>query len=222
MDFGLSFSYVFKDKDWFKKIAIPALCSLIPVVGQFVVSGWGLKATKNVIDGYQENALPELDFGADLGRGFMAAVITFIYSLPIILLSGLGGLLFSFSQEADQTVQTLMGIGGICFGLVGFVLGILIAFLSMAGIANYVAKGNFGAAFKFSEIFGLIKKSFVSWLLVLVGAMLAFGIIAPLGTIACGIGVLLTSVYGTAIYSHLLGQAYNQSAKPSVVDVEPL
>ncbi len=33
MDFGLAFSYVFKDPDWFKKVAIPAVCSLIPVVG---------------------------------------------------------------------------------------------------------------------------------------------------------------------------------------------
>ena len=45
MDFGLSFGYVFEDKDWFRKIAIPALVSLIPIIGQFIVTGWGLKAT---------------------------------------------------------------------------------------------------------------------------------------------------------------------------------
>jgi hypothetical protein len=56
MDFGLSFSYILNDKDWFRKIALPALCALIPVVGQFVVAGWGLKATKNVIDGNEQNA----------------------------------------------------------------------------------------------------------------------------------------------------------------------
>jgi hypothetical protein len=46
MDFGLSFSYVFEDKDWFKKIAIPALCALIPVIGEFVVLGGDYKPQK--------------------------------------------------------------------------------------------------------------------------------------------------------------------------------
>ena len=62
MNLGLAFSYVFKDKEWFKKILMPALCMLIPVVGQFVVIGWGLKITKRVIDGYEEDALPNLEF----------------------------------------------------------------------------------------------------------------------------------------------------------------
>jgi hypothetical protein len=49
MNFGLSFSYVFKDQDWFKKIAIPALCRLIPIIVQFIVLGWSMKAAKNVM-----------------------------------------------------------------------------------------------------------------------------------------------------------------------------
>ena len=58
MNFGLAFSYVFKDNDWFKKLAIAALFSLIPVVGQFVLVGWGLRIAKNVIDGNKEYPLP--------------------------------------------------------------------------------------------------------------------------------------------------------------------
>jgi hypothetical protein len=48
------------------------------------------------------------------------------------------------------------------------------------------------------------------------------GIIAPLGTIACVIGVFLTMAYGFAVYAHLIGQAYNQSASPVVGEVETL
>jgi hypothetical protein len=224
MDFGLSFSYVFKDKDWFKKIAIPALCSLIPVIGQFIVAGWGLKATKNVIDGEVENALPDLEFGADLGRGFMAAVISAIYSIPIAIIAGISGGLFGFATDpgVDQTVSTVLMILGGCFGLVGLLLGILIGFMGLAAVANYVAKGEFGAAFKLKEIFGLLKKSFGSWLLVLLGGFIAMGFIAPLGAIACGIGALLTATYATAIYSHLLGQAYNKSVTPILGEVDVL
>ncbi len=222
MNFGLAFSYVFKDEEWFKKVALPALCSLIPVVGGFVALGWALKATKHVIDGNEEHALPELEFGADLGRGFMAFLINIIYTLPVILFSGIAGMLFGFGSDADQTVQIILFILGGCLGLLGLLVGLLIAFMSVAGLANYVAKGKFGAAFQFKEIFAMLKKSFVSWLLVIVGQVLAVGIIGPLGSIACGIGMFLTLAYGNAVVAHLLGQAYNQSASPVVGDVETL
>ena len=100
MDFGLSFSYVFKDKKWFEKIILPALCGLIPVIGQFVVAGWGFQATKNVIDGKVEDALPSLSFGADLGRGFFASVITAIYSIPVAIFVALAGGLFASAGAA--------------------------------------------------------------------------------------------------------------------------
>jgi hypothetical protein len=223
MNFGLSFSYVFKDKEWFKKIIIPALCSLIPVVGQFVVFGWGLKATKNVIDGEVEDALPNLDFGADLGRGFLAALISAIYSIPVVIVVGIASGLFAGAGTASEdAVSIILMILGGCFGILGFLLAIVIGLMGLAAVANFVAKGHFGAAFKFKDVFGLVKKSFGSWLLVAVGQILAMGIIAPLGAIACGVGVLLTATYAIAISSHLLGQAYNKSVTPVLGSVEVL
>jgi len=222
MDFGLAFRYVFDDEDWFRKIALPALCSLIPIIGQFIVVGWGLRATKNVIEGNERRALPDLNFGEDLGRGFMVVLIQGIYSLPVAIIVGLGSLLFWFIDQSSEATMVIFGILGADLILLGILLSILLAFWSVAGIANYAAKGNFGAAFKFKEIFALLKKSFVSWLLVVLGQMLALGIIAPLGAIACGIGVLLTTVYGTAVYSHLIGQAYNQSAPSAIENYEPV
>ena len=41
MDIGLAFSFVFKDPEWFKKVAIPALCSLIPVIRPLYSRGLG-------------------------------------------------------------------------------------------------------------------------------------------------------------------------------------
>ena len=223
MNFGLSFSFVFKDKDWFKKVAIPALCSLIPVIGPFIVVGWGLKAAKNVIDGNVENALPNLDFGGDLGRGFMAFLINLIYGLPIGILAAISAALFSAGGSArEDFVSIILMIVGGCFGLLGLLLILVIVFMGTAAVANYLAKGSFGAAFKFKEVFGLVKKSFVSWLLVIAGQILAMAFIAPLGGIACGIGALLTTAYAQVVYSHLLGQAYNQSAASEFVSVETL
>ena len=66
----------------------------------------------------------------------------------------------------------------------------------------------------------MLKKSFVSWLLVLVGYLLAQGIIAPLGTIACVVGVFLTTAYANAVVMHLLGQAYVASQPMFVETVD--
>jgi hypothetical protein len=181
-----------------------------------------MKAAKNVIDGNEEHALPELEFGADLSRGFMIFLITLIYHLPAAILFGMMGTAFGFGADADQALKIVLFIVGGCVGLIGVVFALLVSFMSVIGIANYLAKGEFGAAFKFKEIFAMLKKSFVSWLLVIVGQILALGIIAPLGTIACVIGVFLTMAYGFAVYAHLIGQAYNQSASPVVGEVETL
>lgn len=221
MDFGLAFSYVFKDEDWFKKVAIPALCGLIPIIGPMIVSGWSLKAAKNVMDGNAENALPELDFGADLGRGFMAGLITAIYNVPVAILVALASGLFTAGANADEGVSILLFILGGCAGLIGVLLMIFIVFLSVVALANYIATGQFGAAFRFKELFGMLK-SFGAWALVVLGSIIGLGIIAPLGAIACGIGALLTLAYGSAVYSHLLGQAYHKSHVVSVEDVETL
>jgi hypothetical protein len=221
MDFGLAFSYVFKDEDWFKKVAIPALCGLIPVIGPMIVSGWSLKAAKNVIDGNVENALPELDFGADLGRGFMAWLITLIYNLPAAILIAIASGLFTAGANADQGVSILLYVLGGCAGLIGVLLVLLVMFLGVVAVANYLATGQFGAAFKFSELFGMLK-SFGPWALAVLGSIIGLGLIAPLGSIACGIGALLTLAYGSAVYAHLLGQAYVKSHVEQVEVVETL
>lgn len=222
MNFGLAFSYVFKDKDWFKKILMPALCMLIPVVGQFVVIGWGLKITKRVIDGYEEDALPNLEFGADLKNGFLAAVIQIIYFIPIGIIIGIAGGMLSFGMSDEGALYTILMILGGCIGLVGLLLAILIAFLSVAGVANFVAKGVFGAAFRIKEVFGLVKKAFGSWLLYIIIQSLVVGIIAPLGAIACFVGIFLTAIFANAVNNHLLGQVYNKATTPALESVEVL
>lgn len=219
MDIGLAFSFVFKDREWFRKIAIPALCSLIPIIGPFIVLGWALKVTKNVIEGQPEYALPELNFGADLVKGLVAGLIILIYALPFIILAGLGGFIFFTGAEGDRL---LLWISGLCIVMLALLVLLFTCFLRTAALAKYVAKGAFGAAFKFGEIFRLLKKSLGSWVMVVLGQMLTMLIIAPLGLVACGIGMIITSSYGAAFYTHLLGQAYNQSATPGIVDLETI
>jgi hypothetical protein len=213
MDFGLAFSYVFKDPDWFKKIAIAGVILLIPILGQLVVLGWALNITKRVINRDPE-PLPNIDFGADLGRGFAAFVISFVYALPITLLSGILGIIDTIvaNQSSSDVVAWIVVVMATCFGLFALVYGLLIAVMLPAAYGNYVAKGSLGAAFNVGQVFGLVKKALGAYVMVVLG-MILVGFIAPLGSIACIIGVVLTVAYSQAVMGHFYGQAYNEATK---------
>ncbi len=213
MDFGLAFSYVFQDKDWLRKVGIVALISLIPVLGQLVLLGWSLNITKRVIDRHPET-LPEVDFGGDLARGFSAFVIGFVYSLPITLFGVVFGVLDSVvaAQSGSDAVRTFIAILSLCFSLFVLIYGIAIAIILPAAYGNYIAKGNLSAGFALSEVFGLVRANIGAYLIVLLGSFVG-GLIAPLGTILCVIGVILTYTYTVAVMGHLYGQAYNAASQ---------
>lgn len=213
MDFGRAFGFVFQDKDWLRKIIIPALVSLIPIIGQFVVLGWGLNVTRRVM-AHDPEPLPDLDFGGDLARGFQAFVIGLVYALPIVLLSMflgiLGPLLGVDSYDVSEVAKAVYMLISVCVGLFSVVYGVILAVVLPAAYANFLAKGSLGAGLNFGEVFRLVRAAPGAYLLVLVGSFIV-GLIAPLGVILCFVGVLATYVYGMAVMGHLYGQAYNQA-----------
>lgn len=210
MKFGDAFSYVFQDQDWFKKLIIPGLVMLIPILGQIVVLGWSLKVTQNVIRN-DPKPLPELDFGGDLSLGFKATVVAIVYSLPLlviyipfIIVTSLAG------NSGEDTLMAIMGVAGACFGLLAALYGIAMAIVLPAAYARTAVEDSIGAGLAFGEVFGMVKKAFVPYLLVALGTMVA-GFIGSLGSIACVIGVLVTMPYSMAIMGHLYGQAYMEA-----------
>ncbi len=218
MNFGLAFSYIFQDTDWIKKVAIAALISLIPFIGQIIVLGWALNIAKRVIDRHPV-PLPEVDFGDDLGRGFAGFVIAFAYALPITLFALVSGMLGGLvaNQSGSDAVAVIVMLISVCFGLFALVYGVLIALMIPAALGNYLAKGNLSAGFALGEVFGLVKANIGAYLIVLLGSLVV-GLIAPLGTILCLVGVFLTYAYGMAVTGHLYGQAYAEATKTRVVE----
>lgn len=221
MDFGRAFSYVFDDPDWFKKIGIVALVSLIPLIGQIVALGWALRVTRNVINA-DPSPLPSLDFGADIGLGFQALIIGLVYSLPIIILTLPMAAVDAAvsSQSSSDAANMMLLIVSLCFGLFSVVFGILLAFMLPAAFGNFVAKGELSAGLRFGEVWGLVRSNPGAYLVVVVGTIVA-GLIAPLGTIACIIGVVLTYTYALAIQGHLYGQAYRLAKSPVAPPAAP-
>ncbi len=217
MEFGLAFSFQFKDPDWLKKIALAALVSLIPVIGGLFLMGWGVEIARRVINRHPV-PLPDLDFGANIGKGFLLGIIGLVYSIPLVIfwlpitvVPALG-----VAAELDEnTLGVVMTIVSLCCGGLALLYAIFMAFMLPAAYGNFAAKGNLGAGVRFAEVFALVKAAPVAYLLVLVGGLIA-GFIAPLGSIACGIGVVVTAAYAMSMMFHLTGQAYLQATTPKL------
>ena len=210
MDFGRAFSYVFEDSDWFKKIALAALVSLIPIVGQIFLIGWALEITSRVIKNHP-TLLPDLDFGENLGKGFKAFVVGLVYAIPIFIFmipNLLAPVMIKIiGEDAGSVVAILFSV---CGGVLVFIYSILIAFLLPAAYGRVADTGNLADGLKVGEVFALVKKAPTAYLIVLVGSIVA-GLVGQLGVIACVIGVLLTYTYSMAIMGHFWGQAYNEA-----------
>jgi hypothetical protein len=208
MKFGDAFTYVFQDPDWFKKLIIPGLIGvLVPIIGQMVLIGWSLKAALNVIRN-NPNPLPEMDFGGDLGRGFKAWVVSLVYGIPMFILY-LPIMIISIiaSENGEQSMAVVAAIAGACFGFLMLVYGIVMGLMIPAAYARVAVEDTIGAGLAFKEVFAMVRKNLVTYLLILVGT-LAASFIGSLGSIACVIGIFLTVPYSMAITGHLYGQGY--------------
>jgi hypothetical protein len=214
MNFGQAFTFVFEDPDWVKKVLIPALISIIPIIGQIFLVGWSIDVTRRVIQG-NPRPLPDLDFGRQFVDGLKVTVIGLVYSIPIILfiipiiiVSATVG-----NQNLDSnTVGPLVSIVSICCGGLIFIYSILLAFVLPAAFGNFAATDRLGAAFNFNEVMGLLRAAPGAYLLVLLGLFVS-GLIGGLGSIICAIGVVVTLAYSQAVNGHLYGQGYNEATR---------
>jgi hypothetical protein len=209
MDIGKAFTYIFDDQEWLMKVGIAALVTLIPIIGTLAVLGWMLEITRRVIQN-QTPVLPAWDnFGGYLSRGFMAFVIGFIYALPVVVISACmqGALVPLYNQNNDAMNLAASGLT-LVLGCLSVIYGILLGLVLPAAFARYADTGVVADAFKFTEVFKLVRAAPSAYLLVLIGSLLA-SVAASLGFIACFIGILFTSALAMAVNGHLYGQAYN-------------
>ncbi len=214
MNFGQAFTYVFEDPDWAKKVLIPALIAIIPLVGQIFLHGWSLDIARRVI---QKNPrpLPDLDFGRQFVDGLKGFVIGLVYAIPVIIITipitiASSTISSAGPNQAPTAATTIATLVSVCCGGLIFLYSILLAFYLPAAYGNFAAGGNLGAGFRFAEIFGLLRASPGAYLIVFLGLIVS-GFIGGLGVIACGIGVVVTLAYSMAVNGHLYGQAFNEA-----------
>ena len=214
MDFGKSFTYMFDDKEWLKKIAIGGLLNLVPIVN-FIPAGYSLRVLKNVAE-RQEKLLPEWDdWGGDFVKGLMGSFLgPLIYSIPIIILNIISAILTAAVSGSSGDSSSGQGAMAICLtgiSCLSAIWGIAVGVVLPAAIIKYVMEGEFSSFFKFGEIFRFISQNLGNYIIALLLTIAAAIVGSIAGSIACVVGLIFTTFWATLVASHLLGQVKAES-----------
>ena len=193
-----AFSYAFNNtfKHFGRWLGLSVLL-LIPIAN-LIPLGIFLKTYRN----------EEPDFsgaGKSFVNGLLYFLITLVYAIiPFILILVLGGTalagLIPAMIAGDMAGMTAALAGSLALVLVVFIVSILIAFVLIPGIINFARSGKFSGAFKFGEIFGMIKKagvghyilSFIVLFLIIMLIEFVIGLIAMIPILGFIVTVLAT------------------------------
>jgi hypothetical protein len=215
MDIGKAFTYVFDDKDWIKKVLIGGIVTIIPIVNLIAV-GYGLRVLKNVSRG-DDQPLPEWDdWGGDFVKGILVAVAGFIYSLPAIIVVSFASIILALFSDVSGN----LGFAEICLGgiqCLAALWAIAVGLWMPAATIQYATSDEFGAFFRFGDIWALISGNLGAYGTAILTAIIA-GIVGGLGTILCVVGVIFTAFYGTLVTNHALGQVAFAATPPTTLD----
>jgi hypothetical protein len=215
MDIGASFSYMFQDENWIKKVLIGGVVTLIPIVN-FAAIGYMIQVIRNVRAG-QALPLPEWDnFSQYFMDGLWIFLIFLVWSIPIIIVAciqGIAGAAVSNNQDAANAYGIVSACLSCLIGLWALVLGIA----SPAILVHYVEVGEFMSGFQFSELFAFISANVGNYVIALL-LMWVASLVASFGVILCVVGVIFTQFWAYLVAGHLLGQlaVQNRYAEPAV------
>jgi len=233
MDVGKSFTYMFEDPDWLRKLGIGTLVALIgiifsPILLGFIplimLVGYSLDVLRNVMDG-QEQPLPEWeDWGGFMARGFKLFAALFIWMLPVIVLAipfAIGSALANNNGGGGaEAVGSLLIVCGSCLALIW---GVFMALISPAIYVRVARMDSFAAAFAFGKIWAFTRDNIgnvivailLTWVAGLIGS-----IGASLGVIAIVIGLLVTIPFAMLWQYLVQAHLYGQVAANSVTAID--
>ncbi|MGQ9828528.1 MAG: DUF4013 domain-containing protein [Roseiflexus sp.] len=216
MEIGKAFGFVTEDEQWITKVLIGGLIQVVPLLGTIAILGYSYRVAQNVARGNPRPLPAWGEFGDILGRGFLALIIQIVYLLPVIVLYGIFALLTfaiaAVAGDSDAGAATV-GLLGLCLIPLQIITALVCAGAALAAIMRYLATDSLGEAFKFGEVIASLRRNIGSFLMILVVSILA-GLVASLGLIACGVGVLFTGFYANCVIGHAIGQVMQRIFPP--------
>ena len=194
MNYSRAFSYV--------------LISLIPIIGQFYLCGWMVEIVRRTKAG-RTDILPTTHFTYFLTLGLKVFVVCLIYSIPVIILSCILGLMNTSVESSDSNMIAIIFAGMGCLGsILTFVVNVAVSLLGTYGIIRLAETDQIKACLDFNDAFNTIKDNIGTFIIVELLALVA-GLIQGAGFIICFVGAILTVPYGVAVTGNLVGQLWD-------------
>jgi hypothetical protein len=213
MEYGKAFTYMMEDADWLKKFLIGTVIVFVPLVGGFLLFGYLIKITANVINGV-EKPLPEWgDFGDLIMKGLQFFGILFVYLLPLIIFLSCAQVAPLMAGMGDsRDMREVLGYVGLtialCCGCLSILYGSFFGASLPAIIGQFAATGSMGAAFQLGQVFKHVRTQPAVYLIVWFVSGFANFFLALIGLIVCFIGIYPAAAYGNFVSAHLWGQVY--------------
>lgn len=215
MDIAKSFTFMFEDPEWLRKLGIGflvvllgalfsiVLIGLIPLI---MVLGYTLDVTRNVMDG-QANPLPEWnDWEGLLVRGLKLAGVLIVWSLPLILISiplGFGAALAGNGNQGN--IATVMGsfisLCGVCLALAW---GLVYLVFTPAIYVRLARTNRFSAGFEFGKLWAFTREN-ISNVIVVILLYLVASVVGGFASIFI-VTIPLVILWQMLVQAHLYGQ----------------
>ena len=215
MDIGKAFTFLFEDDEKIKKLLIGILVSIIPIVNIMAI-GYVVELVRNLLDDV-DYPLPDWDhFGDYFLDGLKIIIGLLVYSLPIILLACVYGVVaigVSSGAVNSSEVDSVMAFLTFCLACFAFLFALIPLILYPAILARYAETGEFGSIFRIGDLWFFIQLDMGGYGIVLVITVLATYFLAPLGLILCFIGVFFTQWWALMAIGHLTGQLARNNAE---------
>jgi len=212
MDIERSFSYVFRDRDWPKKLLLGGLMNL-PIV-DFVLfpacMGYSLRVLKASAH-ENEPRLPEwADFGQYWVSGLLqiaALLIMLIPAIPGIIAAIIGG---NWAKASNENPMLLCCFSFACIASLWM---LFVGIVFPMGRAHYAQTGEFASFFRLGRILGTIGEHIGDYVVALVVIAVTKSLANLLGWVLCLLGKGFLGFYGQLVTADLIGQVASLSGQ---------
>lgn len=197
MDYSAALSFVFKDKEWLRKLAIGGFVNFFSFIFGVFLIGYYIEVFRFCLADKPEK-LPEWsDVGKLFVDGVLGSIIVLVYFIAIGGLCALAIVCLSTTPGIPETEMVL--------GIIAVSLATLFAMIIFTniGLLLFAQTNNLGSAFNLVEVFSLFKNHFQDLLAITIFVLILQGIL-----LCAGMGILspFTMFWGWLVQAHLFAQ----------------
>lgn len=209
----------FKSPNWAMNIAWVIGCYILSIVmiGSIILTGYLAEVVEARSGGRKEN-WPDFNidrFSDYLMRGLWQFLWYIIWILPIFLVIGIpigltGGAVYLITPQGNpQDFSPAAAVVIVVGVVVTIILSLLVSLVCMLSMAHATLSNDFMKGADFSWIFSYIAKMAGVTLLAAIYFIILSMVLNMIGSIACGIGLLITAPLQTLIAADFVAQLHD-------------